>query len=141
MPRFLAARKSLLEEDDSDDDDDEWSRLHQTTTNVAWSNCDALFLPPTALRRAKDNDRLLPVPRFPSNRSLLETSLSSLSSATPPPTNAATPPKDLSLTSCSVGGKTTVSATAAVLSPVPLSIITAMNSRRRFSISRQGSLP
>lgn len=110
--RFLNARKSLLD-DDSDDEDD-----YPLRNNLS---CDALFLPPTELRRNREDEDLS---RIPSSRSLLS------SSVTTPPTPLS---KQLSYKN--------LDTTSLARSPMPLAYITAMTSRRRFSVSRQDALP
>lgn len=130
LPRLLQARKSLLE-DDSDDEDDFPSLAYNCNYNN-YNTCDALFLPPTSLRRSEERGP----PRIPSNRSL---ALSSLS------THSNTSLKQSSLSFDSSSSKSSLLDFDVARSPVaavPLvCIAAAMTSRRRFTVSRQGSLP
>lgn len=133
------ARNSLLDDDDSDDEEDLGRELPRMPLGP-----DALFLPPTSLKRSSPivplsftskRNLFVTAPSFSSrsggsslssgnssSRSLLNKSLTFESSATTP--------KSMS-SSTSGAGK----------SPVPLSLITAMSSRRRYTLTRNGSLP
>ncbi|CAB9501996.1 expressed unknown protein [Seminavis robusta] len=128
LPRLVAARQSLLDDDSDDEEDNEF----RTRLPVS---ADALFLPPTSLRRS--NERTGRLFAMASMRSLNTTgdnsssnSSGNLVSPSPSPTSRRAP--------VLLKGKMDAS-----LPPAPLSIVSAMSSLRRYSHTRDttGSVP